>query len=88
MDCSILEINPLILTHQNDIVAVDAKFNFDSNALYRHPEILEMKDETEEDPMELKASKYNLNYINNKSSFHCAELFIIIAKYIFKTKYY
>ena len=71
MDCSILEINPLILTDQNDIVAVDAKFNFDNNALFRHPEILEMKDETEEDPMELQASKYNLNYIKLDGNVGC-----------------
>ena len=71
MDCTILEINPLILSEQNDIVAVDAKFNFDSNALYRHPDVLEMKDETEEDPMELEASKYNLNYIKLDGNVGC-----------------
>jgi len=71
MDCSILEVNPLILTDDNKIVAIDAKFNFDSNALYRHSEILEMKDETEEDPMELEASKYNLNYIKLDGNVGC-----------------
>ena len=71
MDCSILEINPLILTDDDKIVAVDAKFNFDNNALFRHPNILEMKDETEEDPMELAASKYNLNYIKLDGNVGC-----------------
>ena len=71
MDCSILEVNPLILTDDNKIVAIDAKFNFDSNALYRHSEILEMKDETEEEPMELEASKYNLNYIKLDGNVGC-----------------
>jgi len=71
MDCSLLEVNPLITTADNKIVAVDAKFNFDSNALYRHPEVLEMKDETEEDPMELKASKFNLNYIKLDGNVGC-----------------
>ena len=71
MDCSILEINPLILSECSKIVAVDAKFNFDSNALYRHSDILDMKDETEEDPMELEASKYNLNYIKLDGNVGC-----------------
>ena len=71
MDCSILEINPLILSEQDDIVAVDAKLNFDTKALYRHPEILKMKDESEEDPMELKASKNNLNYIKLDGNVGC-----------------
>ena len=71
MDCSILEVNPLILTDDNKIVAIDAKFNFDSNSLYRHTELLEMKDETEEDPMELEASKYNLNYIKLDGNVGC-----------------
>ena len=71
MDCSILEVNPLILTEDNKIVAIDAKFNFDSNALYRHTELYDMKDETEEDPMELEASKYNLNYIKLDGNVGC-----------------
>ena len=71
MDCSILEINPLITTDENKIVAVDAKFNFDSNSLFRHPEIIEMKDETEEDPMELEAGKFNLNYIKLDGNVGC-----------------
>jgi len=71
MDCSILEINPLILSDDDKIIAVDAKFNFDSNALFRHPNIVEMKDDTEEDPMELAASKYNLNYIKLDGNVGC-----------------
>ena len=62
-DASLLEINPLILTEAGDIVCLDAKMNFDSNALYRHPELMELRDETEEDPKELAASKHDLNYI-------------------------
>ena len=58
-----MEINPLIVTEGGDLVCLDAKMNFDSNALYRHPEIMELRDETEEDPKELEASKYDLNYI-------------------------
>ncbi|MEM6662872.1 MAG: ADP-forming succinate--CoA ligase subunit beta, partial [Pseudomonadota bacterium] len=62
-DASLLEINPLILTEGGDIVCLDAKMNFDSNALYRHPELVELRDETEEDDKELAASKFDLNYI-------------------------
>ena len=62
-DASLMEINPLILTESDDLVCLDAKMNFDSNALYRHPEIMELRDETEEDAKELEASKYDLNYI-------------------------
>ena len=71
MDCSILEINPLITTKDNKIVAVDAKFNFDSNSLFRHPDILEMKDDSEEDQMELEAEKFNLNYIRLDGNVGC-----------------
>ena len=63
MDASLLEINPLIETKQGHIVALDAKFNFDSNALYRHEDISAMRDLTEEDPNELEAGKYGLNYV-------------------------
>ncbi len=62
-DMSLLEINPLILTESGDLVCLDAKMNFDSNALYRHRDIVELRDETEEDPKELEASKHDLNYI-------------------------
>ncbi len=62
-DCSLVEINPLIVTGDGHLKCLDAKMNFDSNALYRHPEIVAYRDETEEDPKELEASKYDLNYI-------------------------
>ncbi len=63
-DCSMLEINPLILTSDQQVLALDAKVDFDSNALYRHKDLLELRDLTEEDPLEVEASKFNLNYIN------------------------
>ena len=62
-DCSLLEINPLIVNTDGDVHCLDCKMNFDSNALYRHPEIMALRDETEEDPKELEASKFDLNYI-------------------------
>ena len=62
-DCALVEINPLILTEDGRLVCLDAKMNFDSNATYRHPDIAELRDETEEDPKELEASKFDLNYI-------------------------
>jgi len=62
-DCSLVEINPLILTKEDEIIAIDAKVEFDDNALYRHKDILELRDTDEEDPLEVEASKYNLNYI-------------------------
>ncbi len=63
-DCSLLEINPLVLTADDAVVALDAKVNFDDNALFRHKELLEYRDLDEEDPLEIEASKFNLNYIN------------------------
>jgi len=63
-DCSLLEINPLVITEDDTVVALDAKMDIDSNALYRHKDILEYRDFNEEDPLEVEASKYNLNYIN------------------------
>jgi succinyl-CoA synthetase beta subunit len=63
-DCSLVEINPLVLTADNQVIALDAKVDIDSNALYRHKEILEYRDTDEEDPLEVEASKFNLNYIN------------------------
>jgi len=63
LDCSLLEINPLIVTEEDDLVALDAKIDVDSNALYRHPLITEMRDPDEEDPNELEAAQYDLNYI-------------------------
>jgi succinyl-CoA synthetase beta subunit len=63
-DGSLVEINPLVITADEDVVALDAKINFDDNALFRHKDILEYRDLDEEDPLEVEASKYNLNYIN------------------------
>jgi succinyl-CoA synthetase beta subunit len=63
-DCSLLEINPLVLTREENIIALDAKINFDDNALFRHKDILAYRDLDEENPLEVEASKYNLNYIN------------------------
>src|SRR5919197_558347 len=62
-DASLLEINPLIVTEEGNLLALDAKMNFDDNALYRHPEIKDLRDLSEEDPLEIEASKYALNYI-------------------------
>jgi succinyl-CoA synthetase beta subunit len=63
-DCSLLEINPLILTEDDRVMALDAKVDIDSNALFRHKDLVELRDLDEEDPMEVEASKFNLNYIN------------------------
>jgi succinyl-CoA synthetase beta subunit len=63
-DCSLVEINPLVLTTEEAVMALDAKVNFDDNALFRHPDIQEYRDIDEEDPLEVEASKFNLNYIN------------------------
>ena len=62
-DMEMLEINPLIVTDAGDLKVLDAKVSFDDNALYRHPDVAELRDDTEEDPKELEASKYDLNYI-------------------------
>lgn len=70
-DASIIEINPLVLTKDGDIVALDAKINFDDNALYRHPDIAELRDEGEENPLEVEASKHNLNYIKLDGNVGC-----------------
>ena len=71
LDCSLLEINPLVLTNENQMIALDAKMNFDDNALYRHPEYLELRDESEEDPLEVEASKFDLNYIKLDGNVGC-----------------
>ena len=63
-DCSLLEINPLVITAEETVIALDAKIDFDDNALFRHKDILEYRDLDEEDPLEVEASKFNLNYIN------------------------
>jgi succinyl-CoA synthetase beta subunit len=71
LDCSLLEVNPLIVTGDNRIVALDAKLNFDSNALYRHPDVVAMRDLDEEDPAEVEASKFDLNYISLDGNIGC-----------------
>ena len=70
-DASILEINPLVITKDDKVIALDSKFNFDSNALFRQKEILEMRDFTEEDKMEIEASNFNLNYIKLDGNVGC-----------------
>tara|TARA_B100001245_G_scaffold61428_1_gene42505 strand:- start:1959 stop:3137 length:1179 start_codon:yes stop_codon:yes gene_type:complete len=70
-DASIVEINPLILTTDEKIVALDAKFNFDGNALFRHKDIAELRDVYEENPTEIEASKFNLNYIKLDGNVGC-----------------
>jgi succinyl-CoA synthetase beta subunit len=70
-DASLAEINPLILTGDNRVVALDAKLNFDDNALFRHPDIVAMRDLDEEDPLEIEASKYDLNYISLDGEIAC-----------------
>jgi succinyl-CoA synthetase beta subunit len=70
-DCNLLEINPLILTKDNRIIAGDCKITLDENASYRHPDTSEYRDKTEEDPLELKASEYNLNYVKLDGNIGC-----------------
>lgn len=70
-DCSMLEINPLVTTPDGRVLALDAKFGFDDNALYRHPEIVAMRDKEEEDPREVAASEYDLNYIGLDGNIAC-----------------
>jgi len=71
LDVSLLEINPLVVTGSGDVLALDAKMSFDDNALFRHPEIAELRDEDEEDPMELEAGRYELNYIKLDGNIGC-----------------
>jgi succinyl-CoA synthetase beta subunit len=70
-DASLAEINPLVVTEDQRVVALDAKFNFDDNALYRHPDIAGLRDIHEEDPLEVEASKYGLNYIKLDGNVGC-----------------
>ncbi len=70
-DCSLVEINPLITTKDGSVMALDAKVNFDDNALFRHKDILELRDLDEEDPKEIEASKYDLNYVSLDGSVGC-----------------
>jgi succinyl-CoA synthetase beta subunit len=71
LDCSIVEINPLVVTKSGDVVALDAKMAFDDTALFRHPELGKLHDESEEDPKELEAAKYNLNYVALDGNIGC-----------------
>ena len=71
LNCSLLEINPLVVTSQEQVIALDAKMNLDSNGLFRHRELLDLRDKSEEDPAELLASQYNLNYINLDGNVGC-----------------
>ena len=71
LDCDIAEINPLVVTEDNEVVALDAKIAFDANAMYRHKDIAAMRDENEEDPKEVAASKFDLNYIALDGSIGC-----------------
>jgi len=70
-DASMIEINPLILTKNGDLLALDAKVSFDDNALYRHPELKDLRDVTEEDPLEVEASTFSLNYIRLDGNIGC-----------------
>jgi succinyl-CoA synthetase beta subunit len=70
-DASLVEINPLVVTESGDLVALDAKMTFDDNALYRHPDITELRDLGEEDPLEVEASKFSLNYIKLDGTIGC-----------------
>lgn len=71
MDASLMEINPFLLTKDNRLIALDAKVNFDDNALFRHKEFLELRDLNEEEPLEIEASKYDLNYIKLDGNIAC-----------------
>ncbi len=70
-DCSLMEINPFITTKDGDLLALDCKINFDDNAMFRHKELKELRDLAEEDPLEVQASKFNLNYIKLDGSIAC-----------------
>ena len=70
-DASLIEINPLIVTAGGDLLALDAKMNFDDSAIYRHPDVRELRDLAEEDPLEIEASKYSLNYIRLDGTIGC-----------------
>ena len=71
LDCSMVEVNPLVVTDKGEVLALDAKFNFDDNALYRHKEVAAMRDTAEEDPREVEASRYGLNYIGLDGNIAC-----------------
>jgi succinyl-CoA synthetase beta subunit len=71
LDCAVVEVNPLVVTRAGEIVALDAKVSFDDNALYRHPDLEALRDEAEEDPKELEAAKYALNYVALDGTIGC-----------------
>ena len=71
LDCAMLEINPLVETQDGNLLVLDTKMSFDSNALYRHPDVMALRDETEEDPAEIEASKYDLAYIKLDGDIGC-----------------
>jgi succinyl-CoA synthetase beta subunit len=71
LDASLTEINPLVVTGAGDLIALDAKMNFDDNSLFRQPKVLELRDEDEEDPAELEASKHDLNYVKLNGNIGC-----------------
>src|SRR5881398_1546965 len=71
LDCSMVEVNPLVVTPKGEVLALDAKFNFDDNALFRHPEVAALRDIAEEDPREVEASKHGLNYIGLDGNIAC-----------------
>ena len=71
LDCAVVEVNPLVVTGAGEVVALDAKISFDDNALFRHPELEKLRDEREEDPKELEAAKYNLNYVALDGNIGC-----------------
>ena len=71
LDASLVEINPLVETEDGDVILLDAKMSFDDNALFRHPEVRDLRDESEEDPMEVRAAKFGLNYIRLDGNIGC-----------------
>lgn len=71
LDCSLIEINPLAIMEDGSIIAIDAKINFDDNALYKHPELLELRDERQEDSREVEAKKYDLSYVGLDGNIGC-----------------
>jgi len=71
LDCSLLEVNPLVITGDDQVLALDAKVNFDDNALYRHKDVEELRDPSEEDPAELEAKKFDLSYVNLDGTIGC-----------------
>src|SRR5207248_4633490 len=71
LDCAMVEVNPLVVTRGAEVLALDAKFDFDDNALFRHPDVAALRDPAEEDPREVEASKHELNYIGLDGNIAC-----------------